>query len=522
MFEISELKKQHFSQLTSESGCYVFKDISKGILYIGKAKNLKKRILSYFSNQEKKEAKIKSMLDKARYLEIYKTQNEAEALILETILIKKYKPKYNKLMKDDKNYIWIKFDKSKPFFVPEIVREKLPDNAVYYGPYPKAFPARMVINTLRKIFPFCMSNFSYKQIDENIFVGQNKRPCLDYYIGLCAGACVGKVTSNEHKENMDNIENYFGKNLILIIKQLEDEMKYYSVSQEYEKAKIIKEKIKNFKYILQKINLDKLIKQANQVNLKRQNNRDIVAKLYEIVKIPIGNKKNIKIECYDISNISGKYAVGSMVVAIDGNITKSLYRKFKIKRLNTPNDFAMMKQVLARRLKYINNNSKIKDKSFTIKPDIIIVDGGKGQMSLAYRALYEAKLHKDIILLGLAKREEDLIIVKSTFRDKITEFKLIKSFSFDKDLLFFLQRIRDEAHRFAISYHRKLRAKCSIGSNLSNVPGIGKVLEKRLYEYFEDFEAMRKASLDELSIVLKNKQTAKRLYRYLHKDCLNQ
>ncbi len=512
MFEIRSIatRKKVLKEIPISSGCYIFRDVNHKVLYVGKAKSLKKRLSSYFSSPlSKHDVKICAMLRRARFLEVKLTKTEEEALILETLLIKKYRPKYNKLMKDDKNYIWVKFDSSKPFYKPEIVREKLADGAIYYGPYPRAFPAKMIINELRKIFPFCNTTFRYKKVKNDSYIGVEERPCLDYHLGLCNGECAGLASLKEHSQNLVNIESYFKRESKTLLKNLQDEMKQATKNLDFEKAMVLKKKIDNLIYISKKINIQRLLKIKDY-------SQDIYLKNFlKYTGIRFLENKNYRVECYDISNISGKFAVGSMVVAINFKIRKDQYRRFRIKKLDTPNDFLMMKEVLLRRLNYLKDDKK-KVESLSNFPDIIIVDGGKGQMSLAFQALHKHNLHKKIKLLGLAKKQERLFKIKKSFEDKIIEFESIHAKDLGQETLFFVQRIRDEAHRFAITYHKNLRSRNFLKSVLSKTEGIGVVLERRLYEHFGDFESIKRASLEDLCVVLKNKATAKRLFDNLH------
>lgn len=497
-------------EIPTVPGCYIYKNSTGKILYIGKAVNLKSRVTSYFSSSRKLEPKIISMLEQAKTIECIEVDSEIEALILETSLIKKYKPKYNRMMKDDKSHIWVMFDNTVDFPRPQIVREKTKKSAEYFGPYPKVFPARKVLRRLRKLFPYCNLNFKTQKITKNgneYVIGNEKRPCLDYHIGLCSGVCAGKISKLEHRRNISNIKRFFKGRKKEIYDSLLKDMKAASKIKNFEKAAKLRDMLNDLNYVTQRISVDYKTDESILKEAKESLNIRSVQELKNKLDIVSRKTRNFKIECYDISNIQGTNATGSMVVFIGGRAAKDYYRKFKIHSKSTPDDFGMMQEVLKRRLKHKN---KGKDRSFNTFPDLIIIDGGKGQLSSSYEILKDMKLENEIALAGLAKREEELFQICDGGQSFSRTLLPRRS-----DGLYLVQRIRDEAHRFAIGYHRVLRSKAGIHSVLDDIPGVGELTKRKLISAFGSLEGISKAKRDDLQTVVRNKRTVEAILKVL-------
>jgi len=486
-------------------GCYIYKDINKNILYIGKAINIKNRTKSYFKNYKILDPKISVMVKQINDVEFVTTDSELEALILETNLIKKYKPKYNRLMKDDKNYAWLMITKSDDFPRLEIIRNKKNTKADYFGPYVNIKPIKRALKSLRKIFPYrsCKRKIKLeKKVKKLIFYSSNKKPCLYYYLNLCNAPCNNKVSKNNYRKNINNIKRFFRSRKFQIIKELKKEMQQYSKNKKYEEASMIRDKLEDLTYIAQRIKVEQDMDEKLWKIKKDLNRIESTKKLISKLKFKkLKYKKSFRIECYDISNISGKNATGSMVVFVDGKNKKKHYRKFKIKTKNEPDDFLMLKEVFKRRFKMKNS-----DRSFRIISDLIIVDGGKGQLSSVIEILNNYKLK--IPTIGLAKKEEEIF---KLVNDKFEKIKLKKG----SNELFLIQRIRDEAHRFAIKYHRLLRNKSQIKSVLNDIPGVGDTIRKKLLKAFGSSENIKKASVKELQAIVKNINTVKNIKKFL-------
>ncbi|MBU0975640.1 MAG: excinuclease ABC subunit UvrC [Patescibacteria group bacterium] len=500
-------------------GCYIYRNKKAKILYIGKAVNIKNRVNSYFSNFKQLDPKIALMIAQVKDVEFITTDSELEALILETNLIKKYQPKYNRMMKDDKNYSWLMISKREDFPRIYLVRDKKIKSADYFGPYADRRPIQRALKQLRKIFPYRSCNREIRFIRGNDgklkFYSSDKKPCLYFHLNLCDAPCTGDISKQTYRKNVNNIKHYFRNRKFKIIETLEKEMKNCAERKKFENAAIIRNKLEDLKYIAQRMEIEKDMDEFVFNENKKLSQAEAVKNLIEKLKISAQSgsasgrddytfKKGFRIECYDISNISGKSATGSMVVFVDGKPDKASYRKFKIKTKTGPDDFAMLKEVFERRFK--PSGGKKSDKSFNTYPDLVIVDGGKGQLSSVLQIFKKQEI--EIPVVGLAKKEEML------FKFENRNFRSIKLPRGSKEF-FLVQRIRDEAHRFAIKYHRILRSKKQVKSVLDEIPGIGKVVRRKLLKAFGSAENIRKAKLDELQSVVKNRKTVENIKKLL-------
>lgn len=568
------------------------------VIYVGKAKNLKKRVSSYF-NREHEDEKTINLVKNIEDIETIVCNSEIDAFVLENNLIKKYSPKYNIALKDEKTYPYIKISKEKfpKISIIRTTRALDTKSGDYFGPYPQG--AWFLLKTLIKIFKIRDCN---KDMEKEI-----QRPCLKYHMGMCPAPCKFKNIEAEYRENVENAVKVLKGQGNFIIKELEKKMLSASENMEFEKAieyreqkneiekalnnqvteygRDIDEDVFTFIHdgnlificvlnmregkLLGKISLtvsteEKIyseifenivsefyskhpipqniifqpeyiesreiisewlkIKSGKNISLhfpkiasRREEllnmallnlNKDIViyydkksviesgmAKLYKVLEL-----KNFPrvIECFDISNIQGKDAVASMSVSIEGKAAPKNYRKFKIRCKDTPDDFQMMREVITRRY------SKLEPKDF---PDVILIDGGIGQINAAGEVL--KNLGKDNIsdLLSLAEREE--LIFKYGNNEPF-------AFSHSEEGLKILIRVRDEAHRFGVTYHRKLRSKRVISSELDKVEGIGPVRREKLLKHFGSVKNIKEASLDDLKLILPEK-TAVLLLEKLNK-----
>lgn len=421
------LNPNKISELPKEPGVYAFKD--KEILYIGKAVNIRERVKSHFQNKGFKE---EIFLAKTKSIGYIKTDSEIEALILEANLIKKYQPKFNVLWRDDKNYFFVAITKE-DFPRVFISHQKLPNTyhlkPLYTGPFVDGKALKETLKALRKISPFR----SCKRIP--------KRACLWYTLKRCPGPCLlkGKLASQipkskikrESKEHIENLLKILKGEKIGLLKKLEKEMRIAVKKQDFERAARIRDKI---------FSLEKVLANSKVLRIRRiEEWSEIEKKLKKILE----EKKEIKrVEAYDISNIQGKNATGSMVVFENGKMKKSDYRRFKIKISGKPNDIAMLKECLSRRFKH-------KEWGF---PDLILIDGGKAQLNVAKKAIevLNSKSPKPKII-ALAKRRNQLYLENQKRPTPLD--------SLSDALKFFILRVNNEAHRFAIQYHRKLREK---------------------------------------------------------------
>ena len=582
-------------------GVYLMKKDNE-IIYVGKAKNLKKRVSSYF-NREHEDNKTRELVKKVEKIEYIICNSEIDALILENNLIKKHQPKYNILQKKKKTYPYVKISKEL-FPKLSIIRttKSFEDkSANYFGPYPQGIYGWMKV--LKKTFPIrdCNRDMNKKY----------DRPCLKYHMKLCLGPCVYKDIEKEYTETLKELREFLKGDVKEVIKFYKNSMELSSENMDFEKAIQYREKIRDleklkqnqiselgknldediFVYKLENLRLficvltvregkivgklsfnqeiDELYKEELFINIvtdfyskhpipknlvfqdelesfEELINAWIKAKSEGAVKVYFPKIKSRKkellemallnlekdmekyysskkvveealinlyktlrlkkyprrIECYDISNIQGADAVASMSVAIDGKNKNSEYRKFKIRTKSTPDDFEMMREVMTRRF------SKLEEKDY---PDLLLIDGGKGQLNACGQIIYNLGLYGKIELISIAKREEEI-------------FKLGESepyiFSKREETLKILQRLRDEAHRFGITYHRKLRSKRVISSELDKIEGIGEQRKKNLLKKFGSVAEIKKATYEELKEILPER-IIENLQKYLKGDVQN-
>lgn len=427
---------QKVNNLPKVPGVYLYKNLENEIIYVGKAKNLRSRVKSYFLNNLSKDSKTYALVENIVDMDYIEVLSEFEALILEAELIKKYRPKYNISLKDDKSYIYIviNYEKINGVEIPRVITARKPDLSardIYFGPFPDASTTKFIVKTIRRIFPFrdCSSNkyLRYQKLG---------KPCLYGHIGLCQAPCVGNISLGDYKKEVTKVKSLLEGKKISVINEIEKKMQDSSKSHAYEKAAEFRDLLNKFNYVIKNFKAPQ-----NYIDNPYLVDDIVMQSLTELVKnIPILTTLPNRIECYDISNLSGKEAVGSMVVAIDGRIANKEYRRFKIKLKSDPDDFGMIREVIKRRLKRIEWEY----------PDLFVIDGGKGQVSAAKEVLKE--LNVNIPVVGLAKRFELIVYEKD---GHFFEIELERN----NEGLKLLQRLRDEAHRFAQRYHHLLRAK---------------------------------------------------------------
>ena len=389
-------------------GVYLMKDVKGRILYVGKAGNLKRRVSSYFLRPH--DYRIQKLASQIKKIDYEKTDTSIEALILESQLIKKYQPPYNVREKDDTSFLYVEITREQ-FPRVLLVRGKSKAGGIRFGPFTSASNIRAALRILRKIFPYSTHGEGTRKQGLGA-----RRPCFDYQIGLCPGTCVGAIGRKDYFKNIRNLKLLFEGRKVKILKNLKSEMTAASKNLEFEKA----EKFKRQLFALQHI-------------------RDIAL----ITEEGLGTKERelgIRIEGYDVSNISGTSAVGSMVVFRDDKPDKNEYRRFRIQSLREPNDVGMLKEMLRRRFRHTAGDS-------WPLPHLILIDGGKGQVNAA-----------KMVLLGKGLKIPVIGIAKGPTRKK-NEFigALPKGIKAET-----LVAVRNEAHRFTISYYRKLHRKALI------------------------------------------------------------
>ncbi len=410
--------KRKLAKLPQNPGIYKFFDAGGNLLYVGKSISIKKRVSSYFANKNLG-PKTDQMVSKIADIGYIKVFSEFEALLLEADLIRNNKPFYNIIAKDDKSPIYIRISKTE---VPIVEITRKPESFkkdFIKGPFPSARTTKEVLKYIRRIFPYCQHK-------------NPKKPCLFVHLGLCPYPYSSELEKQKYVKNIENIKKLLAGKSKLLVKILTAEMNEYSKILMYEEAQKIKEQLQKLEYITTTYHAPKdFLERPTLVDdLTTERLKDLAKKL----KL---QKKPRRIECYDISNISGKHATGSMVVFENGKPQKTQYRRFRIKVLETPNDYEMIWQVLTRRFK---NNWPL--------PDLIVIDGGKGQLSAASQVI--AMFNKDIPVISLAKRLEEIFLLNNSEPLSLPKESPARQLT---------QALRDEAHRFAITYHRKLRSK---------------------------------------------------------------
>ncbi len=430
--------QSQINNLPQFPGVYLFKDKKGDIIYIGKAKNLQKRVKSYFQKTDLL-PKTQLMLTHLNTFDITRVNSEFEALLLEAELIKKYRPKYNVIWKDDKHYIYIRLTREE---FPKVLYSRREDNLKdqFFGPYPSAGTLKHIMGLLRHIFPFCTQKRNLS------------RACFYSHIGLC-NPCPSAVVKLPYPEYQKQKKQYRGSiNLLKMILQgklrlvkekLRKEMNAHVEQEEYEEAGQIKDRIQKLEVLFSSYQLpqDYIKNPDSIIQIRINEQKDLMAKLgnyFAQLNIPK------TIECYDISNISGRFAAGSLVTFIDGEPAKDFYRHFRIKFKSTPDDFFMLREVFIRRLKHEEWDL----------PDLFVVDGGIPQVATMTQILNNQKI--TIPLVGLAKKEEQIII---PHQGKFVTLSL----PIGSPALSLIQRLRDEAHRFAHRYHEFLRLKYLLG-----------------------------------------------------------
>lgn len=411
------------SQIPHQAGVYIFKNGENEVLYVGKAIDLYHRVSSYFNKGQN--IKVSALVDKIAQVETIIVESELEALILEANLIKKFHPSFNVRLVDDKDYLYIGLTDD---VFPQVItlrKQDLKKTKRFWGPFPSGKTVRSTLKLLRRVFPWCSAPNNRLR----------KRACFYYHLRLCPGVCTGEITQKDYHKIIHRFSKFMDGKVKQLIAELNAEMMELSKRQEFEQAEIIKKSISGIIYLTQPNRVKLYLENPNFLEDERKLALLQLQKDLKLTKIPQ------RIEGYDISNILGQQAVGSMVVLTNGEVDKSSYRKFKIKISGRANDVAMHREVIGRRLNH-------PEWPF---PDLILIDGGRGQVRAVQQTILKHPAVSDEILqipvLGLAKRMEWLYPPDGEI------IKLPKN-SLSLKLL---QKLRDESHRFAVSYHRKLR-----------------------------------------------------------------
>jgi excinuclease ABC subunit C len=590
------------AKLPDKPGVYLMKDARGDVVYVGKAQSLRSRVRSYWQKQAPggEVHRIRSVIDRVVDVEVTQTDSVSEALLLEANLIKRYRPRFNVRLKDDKSYPYIKVTLGDEFPRVERTRKLVNDGSRYFGPYASASSVDESMNLVRRLFPFRTCTIDIKD-----GVRALQRPCLLYHIKRCQGPCITAISKADYRADIAQVELFLEGRQETLVKALEGEMTAAAERTDFEKAAGLRDKIRAIERTMEsqkmaafartELDLLGLARQDNQAAIqlfvirdgkmigrdvflldaaREATDDEVVASFIEqyyaragsiprevYVPSPIadtgviepflaerrggpvhlrvpqrGEKRELlalatrnagetlareqarwladhgktlaaleeladalglpgppaRIECYDISNFQGSESVGSMVVFEDGKPRSGEYRRFRIKTVHGANDFASHQEVLRRRFRSARAGEEgVEEARRWAMPDLVIVDGGKGQVSAAKAVLDELGLH-DLPLAGLAKEREELFLPQRT--DPI----LLPSTS---PALYLVQRLRDEAHRFAITYHRDLRARRTVRSAFDDLPGVGPKRKRELLKVFGSIKRVRDAPVEQIAAV---------------------
>ncbi len=469
-------------QLPNQPGVYFHKDAAGEIIYIGKAANLKNRVRQYFQKSRTRDPKTDALVAEIVDTEWQVVESEIDALFLEAELVRRYLPRFNILLRDDKSMVYVRINTDDDFPTVSLTRRPLDDGARYLGPYLSAYSIRQALKALRRAFPYATKRTP----------GQ-KRASLHYHLGLDPGLEEGKTSLKTYRANLRKLIAVLEGKRHSVENQLQTDMKKASSRKDFETAA----RLRNQVFALQNLSKKVIFSDREFLELSKDHALNELVELLGLAAFPK------RMECYDISHQQGTDVVASMVVFTNGVSDKREYRKFKTSR-NRNDDFANMHEVLSRRLAE-RNRKKWAD------PQLIVIDGGKGQLDAAIRARDESSCQQ-IPFIGLAKREEQIVIQKDKSAVNLSEQTLQKlgGFATESDdftllnllhstnLIKLLQRIRDESHRFAVSYHSSLKAKRQTASALDDIPGIGPATRKKLINTFGSARALGQTSETEL------------------------
>lgn len=606
--ELNERVRAVLATIPAKPGCYLMKNAAAGIIYVGKAVNLRNRVRSYFHADAGHDSKTRRLVRDVADIEWILVGSELEALILEMNLIKKHRPKYNVRLKDDKRYPYIKVHWVEAFPKVTVTRQMAEDGSRYFGPYTSAWAVYQTLDALRRIFPYLTC--------DRVITGQDQRACLYHDIKLCAAPCIGAIAQAGYRQMISDLMDFLGGHSEHIIARLEAGMQQAAEEMRFEKAAALRDQLQAVQSIVERqkivfasdyldsdvlamarsdgeacvqvffirggkligreyfvlegtedtsssevisqfvkqfyteaatiprqVMLPEQIEEARIIGqwLRSRRGADAIEFLVpkdgqpqQLVQMAAENAAETlaalkaqwqadahkqeqalselqsalglaappnRIECYDVSNIQGTAIVGAMVVFERGVPSKRLYRRFNIETVvGAPDDFASMEEMLSRRFRRWDAAAQAQpqpgskpDPSFSLLPDLVIIDGGKGQLGRVTRVLERFALLGKIPIIGLAKQREEIF-----FPDRSDPLILPRH----SPALYLLQRIRDEAHRYGITSHRKKRTKLGLASQLDSIPGIGPARRRILLRHFGSIEAIRAASIGELRALI--------------------
>lgn len=478
--------QRKLAKLPATPGVYFHKNARGEIIYIGKAANLRNRVRQYFHPStllRVADAKTATLIKEIADIDWIEVENEVDALFLEAEHVRRYLPPYNILLRDDKSMLYVRIDYKSDYPTVTFIRRPLDDGAQYFGPYMSGFAVKKALRYLRRAFPYAIS----KPINQ-------KRAGLHYHLGLDPGLEDGRTSLADYRANLRKLMKYLRGERLVLVREIERDMKRAAKSKDFEQAA----KLRNQLFALQALNRQVLFSDREMLDASKDQ------ALVELTKLLSLKKPPKRIEGFDISHIQGSDNVASLVVFINGVPCKTDYRKFKM-RLAGNDDFGHMAETISRRF------SEENVKKWGL-PDLILIDGGKGQLAAAMAAANQSSCGA-IPMIGLAKRFEEMIINKQETINAKPEFETV-NLPTNSHLVKLLQRIRDESHRFAVSYHSTLRGRRQTASLLDDVPGIGPATRKKLIKHFGSMRSLLRADEAELQKVLGAK-TGKSITKYL-------
>ncbi|MEO5690798.1 MAG: excinuclease ABC subunit UvrC [Candidatus Saccharimonadales bacterium] len=516
-------------ELPTVPGVYFHKSQSGEVIYVGKAANLKNRVRQYFQESRVRDVKTDALVAEIDDVEWIEVETELDALFLESEMIKRYMPRFNILLRDDKSQLFVRIPMREAYPAISFTRQPHDDDATYFGPYYNGWAIKKALRYLRRVFPYSV----HERMPNTL--------CLQYHLGLCPGVEAQKTTSEEYKKTLKKLMRYLHGDRKTLIRELERDMKTLSSEKQYEEAAVLRNRLRDLKQLSQQI----IFSDREFMNISKDHGLAGLQRLLGLKDIPR------RIEGYDISHMSGTNNVASMVVATNGLADKSEYRKFKM-QLPGNNDFGHMRETMRRRF-----SGRHTDWS---KPDLILIDGGKGQLSAAIEALEELQITVPII--GLAKRDEQIVVhtekssvhldidaIKawaqeeytvdevpevltrtlsslSTYNGRKAEDVTMPGIESSEDFILItlaksshivklLQRIRNESHRFAVSYHSTLKRKGATKSILDTIPGVGPATRKKLIAVFGSGIGVQQATKEQLRAAM-GEGKGEDIYTWLH------
>lgn len=462
--------------LPNQPGIYFHKDKTGQIIYVGKAAILKNRVRQYFQKSRRRDPKTEALIAEIADTDWITVENELDALFVEAEMVRRYMPRYNILLRDDKSSLFVRINYNDTYPSVSFTRRPLDDKAKYFGPFFNGGEVKRALRYLRRVFPYSTHTGVIP-----------KRACLQYHLGLCPGLEEHKTSLNEYRANLRKLMQYLRGDGQKVIEKTKHDMEKAAKKQDFEKAAILR----NQYYALRALSKQIVFSDKEFLDISKDRGLQGLADLLGLAKEPR------RIEGYDISHMQGTDNVASMVVFTNGIPDKAEYRKFKM-RIPGNNDFAHMEEVISRRL------SEKNVKAWGV-PDLFLIDGGKGQLAAAIKARDAAGVIRPMV--GLAKREEEIVVHLEKSLVQVSQIEMhnqhaISAESDDfvmillpknADIVKLLQRVRDESHRFAVSYHSVLKGKRQVKSVLDEIPGIGPLTRKKLLKTFGSVAGLKKA-----------------------------